>query len=77
MRNEGGRALALGAGQQGQAVVGAVHGGIQGQGALVGATLGELPVPQAVAAMTTGEIDPAQAAKQADEAVTELQNSLR
>ena len=49
----------------------------QGQGALVGATLGELPVPQAVAAMTTGEIDPAQAAKQADEAVTELQNSLR
>jgi multiple sugar transport system substrate-binding protein len=49
----------------------------QGQGALVGATLGELPVPQAVAAMTSGEIDPAQAAKQADEAVTALQSSLR
>ena len=49
----------------------------QGQGALVGATLGELPVPQAVAAMTSGEVDAAQAAKQADDAVTELQKSLR
>jgi multiple sugar transport system substrate-binding protein len=49
----------------------------QGQGALVGASLGELPVPQAVAAMTSGEIDAAQAAKQADDAVTELQKTLR
>jgi multiple sugar transport system substrate-binding protein len=49
----------------------------QGQGQLVGATLGELPVPQAVAAMTSGEVDAAQAAKQADDAVTELQKSLR
>jgi len=49
----------------------------QGQGALVGATLGELPVPQAVAAMTSGEIDASQAAKQADDAVTALQSSLR
>jgi len=49
----------------------------QGQGALVGATLGELPVPAAVAAMTSGEVDAAQAAKQADDAVTELQKSLK
>jgi multiple sugar transport system substrate-binding protein len=49
----------------------------QGQGALVGATLGELPVPQAVSAMTSGDIDPAQAAKQAADAVTELQKTLR
>ncbi len=49
----------------------------QGQGALVGATLGELPVPQAVAAETSGEVDAAQAARQADEAVTALQSSLR
>jgi len=49
----------------------------QGQGALVGATLGELPVPQAIAAMTSGEVDAAQAAKQADDAVTALQSSLR
>jgi multiple sugar transport system substrate-binding protein len=49
----------------------------QGQGQLVGATLGELPVPQAVAAMTSGEVDAARAAKQADDAVTELQKSLR
>jgi multiple sugar transport system substrate-binding protein len=49
----------------------------QGQGALVGATLGELPVPQAVAAVTSGEVDAAQAAKQADDAVTALQSSLR
>jgi multiple sugar transport system substrate-binding protein len=49
----------------------------QGQGALVGASLGELPVPRSIAAMTSGEIDPAQAAKQADDAVTALQKSLR
>jgi multiple sugar transport system substrate-binding protein len=49
----------------------------QGQGDLVGATLGELPVPQAIAAMTSGSIDPATAAKQADDAVTEIQGSLK
>jgi multiple sugar transport system substrate-binding protein len=49
----------------------------QGQGALVGATLGELPVPRAVAAMTSGEVDAPQAAKQAQDAVTELQKSLK
>jgi multiple sugar transport system substrate-binding protein len=49
----------------------------QGQGALVGASLGELPVPQAVAAMTSGEVDAAQAAKQAQDAVTELQKTLK
>jgi multiple sugar transport system substrate-binding protein len=49
----------------------------QGQGALVGATLGELPVPAAVAAMTSGEIDAATAARQANDAVAELQKSLK
>jgi multiple sugar transport system substrate-binding protein len=49
----------------------------QGQGALVGASLGELPVPQAVAAMTSGELDAGQAAKQAADAVTALQKSLK
>jgi multiple sugar transport system substrate-binding protein len=49
----------------------------QGQGALVGASLGELPVPQAVAAMTSGEVDAGQAAKQATDAVTALQKSLK
>jgi multiple sugar transport system substrate-binding protein len=49
----------------------------QGQGPLVGASLGELPVPQAVAAMTSGEVDAATAAKQAQDAVTELQKTLK
>jgi multiple sugar transport system substrate-binding protein len=49
----------------------------QGQGALVGASLGELPVPAAVAAMTSGEVDAGQAAKQAADAVTALQKSLK
>lgn len=49
----------------------------QGQGALVGASLAELPVPQAVAAMTSGEVDAATAEKQAADAVTALQKSLR
>jgi multiple sugar transport system substrate-binding protein len=48
----------------------------QGQGALVGATLGELPVPQAIAAMTSGELPPADAAKEAADAVSELKDSL-
>jgi multiple sugar transport system substrate-binding protein len=48
-----------------------------GQGGLVGAMLGELPVPQAISAMTEGELEPQQAAQQADDAVTEIQNSLR
>jgi multiple sugar transport system substrate-binding protein len=48
----------------------------QGQGTLVGATLGELPVPQAIAAMTSGELPPADAAKEAADAVSELKDSL-
>jgi multiple sugar transport system substrate-binding protein len=48
----------------------------EGQGALVGATLGELPVPQAIAAMTSGELPPADAAKEAADAVSELKDSL-
>ena len=48
----------------------------QGQGALVGASLGELPVPQAISAMTGGEVDPAEAARQAAEAVQEIADSL-
>ena len=49
----------------------------QGQGALVGATLGRATGAAGGRGDDSGEIDPAQAAKQADEAVTELQNSLR
>jgi multiple sugar transport system substrate-binding protein len=48
----------------------------QGQGALVGASLGELPVPQAIAAMTGGELSPEEAAKQAQDAVQEIADSL-
>lgn len=48
-----------------------------GQGGLVGAMLGELPVPQAISAMTEGELEPQPAAQQAEDAVTEIQNSLR
>jgi multiple sugar transport system substrate-binding protein len=47
------------------------------QGGLVGAMLGQLPVPQSISAMTDGELEPQQAAEQADDAVTEIQNSLR
>jgi multiple sugar transport system substrate-binding protein len=69
-----------------QPVLDALAGGVdkfqrwgitQGQGQLVGAMLGELPVPKAINAMTSGEVDPAAAAKQAQDAVTELQGSLK
>jgi multiple sugar transport system substrate-binding protein len=50
----------------------------QGQGPLVGATEGELPVPQAIGSMTGGDQTSASdAAKQADDAVTSLQKTLR
>jgi multiple sugar transport system substrate-binding protein len=48
----------------------------QGQGALVGASLGELPVPQSIAAMTGGELEPADAARQAADALREIAQSL-
>jgi multiple sugar transport system substrate-binding protein len=48
----------------------------QGQGALIGASLGELPVPQAISAMTGGELSPEEAAKQANDAVQEIADSL-
>ncbi|MBB4935206.1 multiple sugar transport system substrate-binding protein [Lipingzhangella halophila] len=49
----------------------------QGQGELVGATLGELPVPRAVNAQATGQIGAAEAARQANEDVAAIQNSLQ
>jgi multiple sugar transport system substrate-binding protein len=49
----------------------------QGEGALVGATNGELPVPKAVGAMTGGQISAAEAAREAHDEVTALQESLR
>ncbi|MEU8352750.1 MULTISPECIES: ABC transporter substrate-binding protein [unclassified Streptomyces] len=49
----------------------------QGQGTLVGATNGELPVPKAVNAMTTGQLSPEEAAHDAGEEVSALQNSLK
>jgi multiple sugar transport system substrate-binding protein len=48
----------------------------QGAGELLGATLSELPVAQEVNKVTTGEVDGQTAAKEADEAVTEIQDSL-
>jgi multiple sugar transport system substrate-binding protein len=48
----------------------------QGAGALLGATLSEHPVAKSVNAVTTGEADGPEAAKQADEAVTSIQDSL-
>ncbi len=48
----------------------------QGQGELVGAILGELPVPQAVSALAGGEVDAAEAAEQAADAVSSIQDSL-
>jgi multiple sugar transport system substrate-binding protein len=48
----------------------------QNQGKLVGATLGELPVPKAVNALTNGQLDAAAAAKQAADAVRNIQKSL-
>ncbi|NGN65189.1 extracellular solute-binding protein [Streptomyces sp. A7024] len=49
----------------------------QGEGALVGATTGELPVPKAISAMTSGQIPPRQAARDAQEEVAALQQSLQ
>jgi len=40
------------------------------------ATLSELPVAQAVNRVTTGEVDGTEAAAQADEDVTSIQDSL-
>jgi multiple sugar transport system substrate-binding protein len=48
----------------------------QNQGKLVGATLAELPVPKAVNALTNGQVDAAAAAKQAADAVRNIQKSL-
>lgn len=50
---------------------------VQGQGPLVGATLGELPVPKAVSAQAGGQLSAQEAAEQADEDVTAIQESLR
>ncbi|THA26529.1 extracellular solute-binding protein [Streptomyces sp. RKND-216] len=49
----------------------------QGEGLLVGATNGELPVPQAIGAMASDQIPPREAARQADEEVTALRESLQ
>jgi multiple sugar transport system substrate-binding protein len=49
----------------------------QGAGDLLGASLGEHPVAQAVNKVTTGEEDGAAAAKEAQDAVTKLQESLQ
>jgi multiple sugar transport system substrate-binding protein len=49
----------------------------QGAGALLGATLSEHPVAQAVNKVTTGEATPEEAAQQADEDVTSIQESLK
>ncbi|NED94680.1 extracellular solute-binding protein [Phytoactinopolyspora alkaliphila] len=49
----------------------------QGQGDLVGASLGELPVAQAVSDVTSGSAEPEAAAKQAADALREIQDSLR
>ncbi|HWM39873.1 MAG TPA: bicyclomycin resistance protein, partial [Streptomyces sp.] len=48
----------------------------QGEGALVGATNGELPVPKALSAMTSGQISPDEAAREADDEVDALRQSL-
>lgn len=49
----------------------------QGEGALVGATNGELPVPKTIGAMTGGQISSDEAAREAHDEVTALQESLR
>jgi multiple sugar transport system substrate-binding protein len=48
----------------------------QGAGELLGATLSELPVAQAANKVSTGEIDGQQAAQEADQDVTSIQESL-
>ncbi|GAB2791401.1 ABC transporter substrate-binding protein [Streptomyces daliensis] len=49
----------------------------QGEGALVGATNGELPVPKALGEMTSGNTPPDEAARNADEEVAALRESLQ
>jgi multiple sugar transport system substrate-binding protein len=49
----------------------------QGAGKLLGATLSELPVAKAVNKVTTGEEDGAAAAKEANDAVKSIQDSLK
>ena len=49
----------------------------EGSGELLGATLSELPVAQSVNKVTTGEETGEEAAKEADEAVTKIQDSLK
>jgi multiple sugar transport system substrate-binding protein len=48
----------------------------EGQGTLVGATLGELPVPKAISALASGQVDADEAAQQAADDVTSIQDSL-
>jgi multiple sugar transport system substrate-binding protein len=48
----------------------------EGQGALVGATLGELPVPKAISALASGQLNADEAAKQATDDVTAIQDTL-
>jgi multiple sugar transport system substrate-binding protein len=48
----------------------------QGAGALLGATLSELPVAQEVNKVTTGQVTGDQAAKEAQDAVTQIQDDL-
>ncbi|NJP53620.1 extracellular solute-binding protein [Streptomyces sp. SBST2-5] len=48
----------------------------QGAGPLVGATNGELPVAKSIGAMTSGQTGPAEAARQAQEEVEALRQSL-
>jgi hypothetical protein len=47
-----------------------------GYGALLGATLSELPVAQEVNKVTTGQVTGDQAAKEAQDAVTQIQDDL-
>jgi multiple sugar transport system substrate-binding protein len=49
----------------------------QGEGALVGATNGELPVPKALGAMTSGQSTPEEAARESQDEVDALRQSLR
>ena len=49
----------------------------EGEGALVGATNGELPVPKALGAMTSGQTTPREAARESQDEVDALRQSLR
>ncbi|GAB2667947.1 ABC transporter substrate-binding protein [Kribbella swartbergensis] len=48
----------------------------EGQGTLVGATLGELPVPKAISALAGGQVTADEAAKQAADDVTAIEDTL-